>query len=337
VKYLTGFAALLLLAACSGDPGAGPILIEAEKVALYPDAPERLDVGALEYRGGLVLTSPDDRFGGLSALEVEDGRLLAISDSAYWLTAHLEFDDAGMLTGLSNAFYAPMLGPDGQPLTGDAADAEGLAPLGNGAFAVSFEREHRIARYDISPDWSGVAIATPAPLPAPPGLDRLRDNSGIEALAPAEGGYWAGIEYPIVDGRPHSIWLIRDGEEAAVQDHRAAGGFGVTGMARFEEDWLILERFYSRDVGNRIRIVVFDSDLPYLQAGDVALTARQQTEPLAELEPGMTIDNFEGIAVGDVNGEMRVFILSDDNYNPGQRTLLMSFAFGEGRIGSDSQ
>ncbi len=329
MKYLTGLAALVFLAACSGDPGAGPIRIEAEKVALYPDAPERIDAGALEYRGGLVLTSPDTRFGGLSAMEIEGNRLLAISDSAYWLTAHLEFDDAGRLTGLSRAFYAPMLDAAGNHLTGDAADAEGLAALGNGVFAVSFEREHRIDRYDITPDWSGVAMATPTPLPVPPGTDRLRENGGIESLAPAAGGYWAGIEYPMVDGRPHSIWLVRDGREAAVSDHLAASGFGITGMTGFEDGLLILERFWSRDIGNRIRIIAFDSMLPDLQAGDVLLTARQRTEPLAELEPGMTIDNFEGIAVGEVNGEARLFILSDDNYNPDQRTLLLSFAFAE--------
>lgn len=323
MKYLTAFAALLLLAACSGDPGAGPIRIEAEKVALYPDTPERIDVGALEYRGGLVLTSPDDRFGGLSAMEIEGGRLLAISDSAYWLTAHLEFDDAGMLTGLSQAFYAPMLGTDGEPLTGDAADAEGLAPLGNGAFAVSFEREHRIDRYDIAPDWSGVAIATPTPLPVPPGTDRLRENGGIEALAAAPGGYWAGIEYPIVDGRPHSIWLLRNGEEPVVFNHDAASGFGLTGLVSHDNAILALERFWSRNVGNRIRIVSLE--WPMLQDG-VQIAGAPLPAVMAELEPGMTIDNFEGIAVGEVNGEMRLFILSDDNYNPGQRTLLLSFA-----------
>lgn len=329
MKYLTGFAALLLLAACSGDPGAGPILIEAEKVALYPDAPERLDVGALEYRGGLVLTSPDGRFGGLSGMEIEGDRLLAISDSAYWLTAHLEFDDAGMLTGVSNAFYAPMLDASGQHLTGEAADAEGLARLGNGAFAVSFEREHRIDRYDLSPDWSGVAIATPAPLPAPPGLDRLRDNSGIEALVGPSDGYWAGIEYPIIEGQPHSIWHIRDGEEPYVINYPAEAGFGLTGLTRAAANLIALERFYSRDIGNRARIVLLDSNLSDLEPGVTAVVARNHPDGLATFEPGMTIDNFEGIAVGEVNGEMRLFILSDDNYNPGQRTLLMSFAIVE--------
>ncbi|MEE2526050.1 esterase-like activity of phytase family protein [Hyphobacterium sp. HN65] len=318
--------AVLAVAACSGADEPGPIRIETESVPLYPETPERTDVGGLEYRGGLVLTSADERFGGLSAMEIEGERMLAISDSAYWLTAHLEFDGNGWLTGLSQTFYAPMLGPDGQHLTGDAADAEGLAPLGNGAYAVSFEREHRISRYDIAPDWSGVAIAMPTPLPAPPGTDRLRENGGIESLAPVEGGYWAGIEYPIVEGRPHSIWHMQNGEEPEVVDHDAAEGFGITGLATSEFGLLVLERFYSRDIGNRIRITSHPDPVGS-NPDHVTLSAYSTGwNVLAELEPGMTIDNFEGISIGEVNGERRLFILSDDNYNPGQRTLLLSFA-----------
>ncbi len=327
---LIAIAALALstgvLAACSGDPGPGPILVETQSVPLYPDTPERMDVGRLEYRGGLVLTSADDRFGGLSALEIEGERLLAISDSAYWLTADLEFDAEGWLNGLSRAFYAPMLDANGNPLTGEAADAEGLAALGHGAYAVSFEREHRIDRYDISPDWSGVAIATPTPMPAPPGTDRLRENGGMEALVPSEFGLWAGVEYPIVEGQPHSIWHLRDGAEDYAINFRTPAGFGITGMAR-HGGIFVLERFYSRDIGNRIRISMMDDA--------VAATGAGQSSPLlaetllAELEPGMTIDNFEGISVGEVEGETRLFILSDDNYNPGQRTLLLSFAIVE--------
>lgn len=325
MKRLIGIAALVL-AACSGETGPGPIRIETETVPLYPDAPERHDVGRLEYRGGLVLSSEDERFGGLSALEIDGERLLAISDSAYWLTAHLEFDENGWLFGVSQSLYAPMLDAAGVPLTGDAADAEGLAPLGGGAYAVSFEREHRVDRYDIAPDWSGIAIATPTPLPAPPGTDRLRENGGIEALAPLEGGYWAGVEYPIIDGRPHSLWQMQPPAEPVVVNYPGATGFGITGIAVLDGTPIVLERFYSQAVGNRIRLVRLD--LSTLDR-EVSMTAPTLADVIAELEPGMTVDNFEGIAVGVVNGETRLFILSDDNYNPEQRTLLLSFALTE--------
>ena len=39
-----------------------------------------------------------------------------------------------------------------------------------------------------------------------------------------------------------------------------------------------------------------------------------------------TVDNFEGIAaVRRPDGGVRLYILSDDNFNPGQRTLLLAF------------
>ena len=41
----------------------------------------------------------------------------------------------------------------------------------------------------------------------------------------------------------------------------------------------------------------------------------------------MTIDNFEAIALAEIEGSMRLLIASDDNFNPRQRTLILSFAF----------
>jgi len=323
MRLLIGFAALVVVA-CSGDTGAGPIRIESESVPLYPDAPERLDVGQLEYRGGLVLTSTDERFGGLSGMEIEGDRVLIISDSAYWLTAHLEFDENGWLADLSNTFYAPMLDANGQPLVDRAADAEGLASIGNGAYAVSFEREHRIDRYDIAPDWSGVAIALPMPMEAPPGTDRLRDNAGIEGLASADYGLWAGVESPIIDGHPHTLWLIPNGGESTGLPYPGEAGFGVTGLDRGPDaEIYLLERIYISGTGNTVRIMRFD------EFGLETEAQRNFIDTLAILTPDMTVDNLEGIAVGEVNGEMRLFIISDDNYNPGQRTLLLSFAIAD--------
>ena len=41
----------------------------------------------------------------------------------------------------------------------------------------------------------------------------------------------------------------------------------------------------------------------------------------------MSVDNFEGLSVTRINGEERFFLISDDNFNDNQRTLLISFAF----------
>ena len=325
----------LALAAC-GAPQAGSIDIETEPVPLFPDDPGRMRIGALEYAGGLVLESDHPRFGGWSALEVTpDGtRLLALSDQGAWLTAGLAYDGDDALAGLGGAMIAPMLGVDGEPLRAGAgeADAEGLAPLGGGDYAVSFERDHRVLRYALGEDWSGIETAIPEPWAAPPGVDRLRANAGLEALAPASGAaregasLWAAVEDPIVDGQPHTVWRLSE-DDAQALSVRVEPGFGLTALARRPEGGLIaIQRFWSREVGNRIRILTLDDDA-FSENGPVDLAGGPQL--LAELTPEMTVDNIEGAAVAVIDGEARLFLISDDNFNDAQRTLLLSFRFVE--------
>lgn len=313
----------LTLAAC-GEREAQELQLEITPVALFPDDPGRRNIGALSYAGGIEIASPARAFGGWSAIEVSpDGeRLLAISDGGYWLTARLVYDAGGELTGLAGARLAPMLGREGEPVAGDHADAEGLAPLGDGRYAVSFEREHRVLVYTVGEDWSGIETAVPEPFNAPPGLNRLRENGGIEALAPAQEGIWAAVEYPIVEGQPHTVWRIT-ADDAVAHSVRLSDGFGLTGLARAGEDELIaIQRFWSRQIGNRIRISrLGEEDLRV----SGTYSAAEGPELLAELEPDMTVDNIEGAAIAEIAGEPRLFLISDDNYNADQRTLLLSF------------
>jgi hypothetical protein len=50
---------------------------------------------------------------------------------------------------------------------------------------------------------------------------------------------------------------------------------------------------------------------------------------VAEFAPPLTLDNYEGIdALPSRGGEVHVYLVSDDNFNPAQRqrTLLLKFA-----------
>lgn len=319
-------AGLCVLAACGDSEEA--LSVTAEPVALFADDPGRRNLGDLTYAGGLVLTGEGARFGGWSGLEIspDGGRLLAISDDAAWLVANLIYDEAGDLVDLRGAQIAPMLDPDGNALGGNHADAEGLAPLGNGRYAVSFEREHRIAVYQIGEDWADIATALPEPWNAPPGLDRLRPNGGMEALATASDGLWVGIEYPIVDGQPHTIWHLTQGE-ATARSLRLEGGYGLTALTRSDEDTLIaIQRYWSRETGNRILVTRIDEQA--LDSG-TALDAAAHEHVVAELTPEMTVDNIEGAAIAEIDGEWRLFLISDDNFSTNQRTLLLSFRWRE--------
>ena len=46
----------------------------------------------------------------------------------------------------------------------------------------------------------------------------------------------------------------------------------------------------------------------------------------AELKAPLPVDNFEGVAIGvSPEGKRRIWIISDDNFNRLQRTLLLAF------------
>ena len=322
-----------LTAACGGQaqdessPSDSGLTVSAERVVLFPDDPGRMRVGDLRYAGGVELSSADERFGGWSALHLsEDGqRVLAVSDRGRWMTASLDYDDTA-LAGLSDVHIHPLLNEAGEAVSGRFADSEGLANLGDGAYAVSFEREHRIWRYRLEEDWSAVETARPTPLPNPLGTQRLPNNAGMEGLAADGNWLWSAGEHTTGAAPVH----ILTRQDMAAPD--AAGAsfllameaeFGLTALEPDDQGGLyILQRFWSRDVGNRIHILHLSAE----QIADAANVTELHPTLLAAIEPeDMTVDNFEGMAVAEMNGETRLFLISDDNFNESQRTLLLSF------------
>ena len=66
--------------------------------------------------------------------------------------------------------------------------------------------------------------------------------------------------------------------------------------------------------------------LSLISARQIKPGARMLDVELARLAPPYTVDNFEGLAVfPDKRGGTIIYILSDDNFNPLQRTLLLQF------------
>lgn len=307
---------LLLLAACApadtaGDPGGGT-------VALYPDAPERRDLGALEFRGGLHLEHADARFGGISALHASaDGsRFIAVSDRAFWIAGRLDWTSEGDLAAAHIDTIAPLLSRKGAPLEGEAVDSEAIAHLGEGRFAVSFERRHRISLYDLGPDWA--AFDAPGqPFAAPEARSNFENNGGMEGLTALEtGALLAGVE--TAEDGARQLWMSTDGSWRRIR-LAAEPDFGLTALEAHDGTVYALERAWSRETGNRIRI---------LRLPAAALDGETVTEPelLGALNREQTVDNFEALSVFSRDGARILLIASDDNYSDGQRTLLMAFA-----------
>jgi hypothetical protein len=310
--------ALALLVALPA--AAEPLALSARAVPLHAEDPERARVGALQYRGGLELTSPDARFGGLSGLLVSDDgdRMTAVTDRGYWVTARLLYDAAGRLTGVAEAEIGELRGPGGAHLRGKRErDSESLTRLPDGAIVAAFERNHRLWRY---PAGAGPLAGQPVPLSAPSALEALHSNSGIEALATLSDG----ALFALAEGRrgetESPAYLRRDGAWAELS-YRRHGGFRPTGAARLPDgDLLVIERSFNIIDGVAAR-------LRHIAARTIVPGARLDGTAIAVLRPPLTVDNLEGVAARrGAAGETLIYLVSDDNFNPFQRTLLLLFA-----------
>ncbi len=296
---------------------AEEISVTAIPVALDPNAPERTKIGPLEYRGGLRLASGHAAFGGISGIRVsEDGAsLLAITDRASWFQSRLVYRDR-FLVGLEHAEMAPIRDAAGRPLMPPRADAESLVRV-PGGLIVGYERVHRMVHYD--------ADAAGRPLPdgaymikSPPALQDAPINGGLEAMTVLADGHLLAISEALDAGDAFAAWIIA-GDTFEALSYVPAAGFNPTDATTLPNgDVLVLERRFTlfARIGRIVRI----------RAADIVPGARLEGAELARITPPAQTDNFEGIdAIADPQGGIRLFLASDDNFGPLQRTLLLHF------------
>lgn len=307
--------------AMAGGTGAP---VPSISVPLDSGRPDVADVGALRFRGAMEL--PDGGgVGGLSGLWVSpDGdRFLAVSDRGRTLAGRLDYDAQGRLNGAGGFVVRPLPQDDDPSYSGRLNDSEEVARLPDGNWLVSFERNHRILRYPAGPERPEGA---PVRLPRPPGLEDAPANGGIEALTVLSDGRLLAIEEGDDDGaRERRAWIGQPGltSRAGWQPltYRAAPRFRPTGAAALPGGGaLVLERRVSLLGGWAARIV-------HVPPESLRPGATIDGVELARLEPPLLVDNFEGIAVRPgPDGDLLVYIVSDDNRSPLQRTYLAMFS-----------
>ncbi len=312
---------LALAALIMGAPPAlaGAVEIEASALPLHPGDGGVTKAGKLTYRGGLGLKSPDRHFGGFSALGVSaDGsRMVAISDAGRRLAANLVYDATGNLAGIADAALDTLADEDGRPLSQKVdSDAEAMSAGVAGEIIVAFERRHRLWRY-----LPGELV--PRALSSPAELARLPANSGIEALSLLADGRLIAIAEGDA-AKANTLAWVSDPKGWSVMTYALADGFRPTGAATLPDgDVLVVERRYTLRSGVAARV-------RRLAASAIEPGAELQGELIAELRPPVNVDNMEGIETirpdaGPNAGRQLVFLISDDNFNPLQRTLLMMF------------
>jgi hypothetical protein len=334
LSRLPAFLAILALAFIPAeaqpqrkDAAVQRLQIEAQAIEVF-DArePTRTRFGALTFRGGLVLESKVREFGGLSSLHMEaDGqRFLALTDRGFWLRGRIVYRGKAPMA-IADAEIAPILGADGRLLKRRGwYDTEALAMDGGVAY-VGIERVHEIARFDYAKDR---LRARGRPVAVPPAMRMLPSNQSIECLAaPPKDSPLAGSLIAIAErgldpqgnllgfivGGAGGTFTLKRSDDFDVSDCTIAPGGRL----------LVLERRFSwaRGVAMRIRSV----PLSAIEAG--ALVDGPQ---LIFADNAAQIDNMEGIGVHrEADGSLVLTLISDDNFSPLQRTLLLQFSLAE--------
>jgi hypothetical protein len=297
-------------------------LVQLTAIDLDSNNTERKEFGRLTLLSAYELRSKDARFGGLSGLTIgSDRRLYFVSDLGYWLSAHMTLDSEAKLIDLTDWVIQPILSTTGAPVRNPLNDAEALTRAPDGSFMVSFEKVHRIWRYPPPPL---TFHSLPIPVPVPAELARAPSNGGLEGLTILPDGRLLALteEFQNTDGS-FKGWLF-EGERFFEVSYLPSKGFQVTDSAGLSNgDVIVLERRY-------VPLGILSARLKLVGGKNVQPGAKLLGEELLKLEYPLDVDNFEGVAIQEDPSEGTIiYIVSDNNYHPLQRTLLLQFRLNE--------
>lgn len=308
--------AALAIAACAGTwpvvpqtipPGWTPANPGVRPVGLGLPGGAKLAEDVLFAGGVELVLESGSPLHSLSDLKLTgDDGFVSVSDAGDLVRGQLVLNRSGRLVGVIGLAWRRLTLADGTPIVDKVdGDAEGLAVTDAGDLLVSFERDHRIWNY------GSVAAVENRPTSVPQPDVVFPSNDGMEGLSARNGGWRvAGEAGGVWDCSPVACIVVMSAPDAALTDR----DYRITGMDRDPsgDGFFVVQRSYRPPVDARARVRRMASD------GTLGPV-------LIELKlPGMT-DNFEGIAVVAQNGGTRLYILSDDNNNPLQKTLVLAF------------
>ena len=268
------------------------------------------------------------RLCGLSGLAWDEdaGLLYALSDEGRLFHLRPEFDAHSYLTGAQLVAAYPLRDESNRPLHPPFSDAEGLAIRkdnhqrpGDTALVVSFEGKPRVVRYGTRGEWRGEE-----PLPA-----LLRDprnyhdsNQALEAITiDPRWGVLVGSETPMRGDPAGQVRIFtREGRFWNYPLGKAPGSALVDMTMLPDGGLLTLERAFVNPL--RPLIISLRRTEPLPAPGTTQTPLKTVDVAVFDSSRGWLLDNFEGLAH---HRDQRFFMISDDNCNAWQTTLLVYF------------
>lgn len=279
------------------------------------------------------------RLCGLSGLawDEDTGLLYAISDQGRLFHLRPDFDDHGYLSGMRPVAAYPLRAAAGAPLRAPFDDSEGLATRngengipGDAELLVSFEVKPRVVRYSPTGQWRGEETL-PALLRD---IRNYRDsNQALESVAlDSRRGALIGPETPLRDDPAGQVRIFTRHGPFWNYPLGKATGSALVDMAMLPDGGLLaLERAFVNPLRPLIISLRRTEPLPapgtdrtLLKVADVAVFDSSQ---------GWLLDNFEGLTR---HRDRRFFMVSDDNCNAWQSTLVVYFELKSGPLLSGS-
>lgn len=303
----------------------GYLLVGARPLPLSAGDPALDRVGALDFIGAWHLESDNRGFGGISSLLVDPpGQILALSDSGTLMGFHVGPGEARR-----RPFIAPLpVRPQDRDKPWWAWDSEAMAhDPATGRYWVGFELQQMICRY--APGFARVEACR-----AWPEIDAWPKTGSIESLARLpDGRFLVLAEMGMTrDGAHEALLFPGDPADPATAApahlrYTPPQGYRPTDAVMLDERHLLVlnRRLTLQDLFTATIAIV---ELPTPLAAGTTLRART----LARLAPPLLSDNFEGMAITREQGRTMIWIISDDNHEFFQRTLLLKFALPDAAV-----
>jgi hypothetical protein len=308
-------AALLfcLVPSSVGFPQTGDMPVSAMPIPIDPADPAHVSFGGLRYLAGWRLTSRQRDFGGYSALAVDGDHFLALADTGHYLRFRMArpgvIDEARF--GTLPAFPANA----GRP---GERDSESMAVGPDGDIWVGFENYNAVLRY--APGFGRLVS-----MARPPAMRDWAVNLGAESMARlADGRFVIFCEGKEIAPDVHAA-LMFPGDPADRKNipfqfgYRPPRGYVPTDAQQLPDGRIIvLNRHFGLLDGFWAAVAIVDT-------ARIAPGATVTGELVATFKPPLNIDNMEGISVTREGGRTVIWMISDDNQMPFEKTLLLKF------------
>lgn len=285
-------------------------------------------VGKLVWRGGIAMTSPSDRFGGLSGIGFTgtDQHLAMVSDRGNFVSGQLIYSEAGVPASFVGVRVEAIQNSKGVELPrAYTRDAEALAVIyrdgAPAAVRVGFENLTRVADFDLL---DGRPTGPAREVTIPEWLTDTRTNESLEAVciapaaSPIAGSTLLLTEGVIDNDGQHVAWLLGHNDKGPLS-YETSPGVNPTDCAFLPNgDLLVLER--------GVALLSFTMQLKRIPAAQVRAGLLMRGEVLLE-STGGDIDNMEGLTIHTApDGGARITLVSDNNFNDWERSLLLEFS-----------